>query len=327
MARSPAALDDFIVPLIVSSEMGLSIDLKNASAVLCVVPALVLNALACGSATAQAGFPGGRTGPVTFDSVIEVKGELTAAQGNYLKVTRDDGEEVTVMLHEDPTRLTYTAEAIPAYLRPRMMVRTSLTLGANRMPIGPAEKVEVFQPLKMPRMPAQLREKFAPGIHSTTRTPNPAAAAGRFVPGRYSVVGMVMGMDGQGVYVNTGQGRMLIPFSPETKLTVAYNNLSLAKPGDSVSVSGFHQPPDESKVVADRVTIRTDRVMGEADENAGGRVARGRGRGRAPAADPVPPAEADAAAEANAAETPDADAANADAETPPDGLSLGDELP
>lgn len=236
---------------------------------------------------------------VMFDTVIKVEGTLKSAQGQYLIVTRSDGQDVTVKLHEDPTRLTVTAEAKPTFLRPQMMVRTTATLGPAAVPIQPVERVEIFQPLRLAKQSAAVKQRFTPGLHPSDRQVDLRQG---FVPGQYMIVGSIAGMDPAGLYIFTGKARVPVPLGEDAKILLVFNNLSLAQPGDPVVVNGFHQPPDETKVIANDIAIRPERVYGEAAEMTPQRGRRGRGRQPQAAADPaVPEANPLAAAEGEAA--------------------------
>jgi len=227
---------------------------------------------------------------VQFDTVIELKGTLKDSQRNLIVVTRDDGTDVTVKLHDDPTRLRFIADAKLAFLRPQMMARTTVNLGPAGVPVSPAELIELFQPVPTASLPGSAKDSFTPGVHSASHEkPNPQLG---FVPGNYQVVGMIVGMDSKGVYLNAGRGPMPIPLSPEAKIGLVYHNLSLAQQGDPVTVSGFHQPPDETQVLANSVTIRPDRVYGEAEENPRRRTTRTRTKNKAE--EPADPDQADA---------------------------------
>jgi hypothetical protein len=189
------------------------------------------------------------------------------------------------MLPEDPTRLKVTAEAKLAFLRPQMMVRATATLGPTGVPVEPIDRIEVFQPIPAAKMPASVKERFTAGLHPTDRAgANPRQG---FAPGQYNVVGAVAGVTPAGLYVFTGQARVPLPLSPDAKIYLVFNNLSLAQPGDPVSLSGFHQPPDETNVIASEVHIQPERIYGEADENAPRRGTRNRGRVR-PSEDTTP---------------------------------------
>jgi hypothetical protein len=220
---------------------------------------------------------------VTFDTVIEVKGTLKSAQRNSIILTREDGEDVTVMLHEDPTMLKFIAEAKPAFLRPQMLVRVTANLGPGAMPTAPVDRVEIFQPIQAARLPNSVKQNYTVGIHSADHAkPNPQQG---FIPGKYTIVGMIAGMDPAGIYISTGgRARIPIPLVQDAKIALLYNNLSLAQPGDPVSVKGFHQPPDETKVIGADISIRPERIFGEAVDNGDQRSPRTR-RGRARPAD------------------------------------------
>lgn len=229
-----------------------------------------------------------------FDTVIEFKGALKDSQRNLIIVTRDDGTDVTVKLHDDPTRLRFIADVKIAFVRPQMMARTVVSLGPAGVPVSPVDRVELFQPVQTTAVTGSAKESFTPGVHSSSREKrNPQLG---FAPGNYNVVGMVVGMDNNGLYLNTGRGPMPIPLSPEAKIGLVYNNLSLAQQGDPVTVSGFHQPPDETQVIANSVTIRPERVYGEAEDNPRRRGPRTRTKNNP--AEPATPAETP--------ETPDA---------------------
>lgn len=231
---------------------------------------------------------------VQFDTVIDFKGKLKDSQGNLMVVTRDDGTDVTIKLHDDPTRLRFVADAKIAYLRPQMMARTTVSLGPAGAPVSPVDLVELFQPVPSAAVTGSAKESFTPGVHSANHAkPNPQQG---FVPGIYKVVGMIVGMDNNGIYLNTGRGPMAIPLSPEAKIGLVYNNLSLAQQGDPVTVSGFHQPPDETQVVANSVVIRPERVYGDDEETPRRRGPRTRTKNKpeepATPAEPAAPAAA-----------------------------------
>jgi hypothetical protein len=220
--------------------------------------------------------PGFNQSTVQFDTVIDFKGKLKDSVRNMMVVTRDDGTDVTIKLHDDPTRLRFVADAKRPYVRPQMMARAKVSLGPAGAPIAAVDHIELFQPVPTGAIAGSAKDSFTPGIHSKSHDkPNPQQG---FMPGIYDVVGMVVGMDSNGVYLNTGRGTMAVPLSPEAKIGLVYNNLSLAQAGDDVTVSGFHQPPDETQVVANSVVIRTSRVYGDEDENPRRRTPRARGK-------------------------------------------------
>lgn len=238
-----------------------------------------------------AGQPGNNTSNVTFDTIIEFKGKLVGAQGNLLTVMRDSDEmPVTVMLHEDPTRFKFVADAERAYLKPGLMVRATVELGPGMNPTAPIDQLEVFQQVPPKSIPGSAKDNFTPGVHAPRGQPK--GPRGVFQPGKYTVVGAVAGVNPAGVFVNTGKGNMPLPLAPEATISLVVNNPSLAQPGDPVSVSGFHQPPDETKVLGHNVVVRVDRVYGQVEERAPrGRRGRGRAARNASAAEAEQPAD------------------------------------
>ncbi|MGV3484108.1 MAG: hypothetical protein ACO1RT_06805 [Planctomycetaceae bacterium] len=235
-----------------------------------------------------------------FDTVIEVRGKLKDVRRNILTVTRDDGTDVSVMLHEDPTKLVFAAEAKPQWLKPGMLVRVESMFGPSGAPPMPLDTVEIFQPFQASRsVSVAQREMYLPGIHSLE--PKHAQAAGPaqgFQPGKYRVVGTLVGGGPSGIIINTGQMQVPVPVAADAKWLIRFHNLSLAQPGDLVHVTGFHQPPDETQVKAGSVRISVDRIYGEVTENP-----RARKRTRGKPDEPEAAAPAEAAADAAPAET------------------------
>ncbi len=81
--------------------------------------------------------------------------------------------------------------------------------------------------------------------------------------------------------VRAGKIPVRIPLVQNPTFEIRYNNLSLAQPGDPVTISGFYNPPDETKVLADSFAITTDRVYGEpVVEDSKKKVAKRRSRRR-----------------------------------------------
>lgn len=203
-----------------------------------------------------------------FDTVIEVRGKYKEIRGNLMIVTRDDGTDVSVLLHEDPTKLVFAAEAKPQWIRVGMLVRVESMFGPGGVPPAPLDTVEIFQPFQAKQVTTAQREMYWPGIRSLDAKPNDAAGQPQgFQPGKYRIVGPIAGIGNSGIMINTGQMQVPIPVAADAKWLIRFHNLSLAEPGDLVHVTGFHQPPDETQVKAGSVRIAVDRVYGVATEN------------------------------------------------------------
>jgi len=223
------------------------------------------------------GFGAGTT-TAAANEVTQFKGTLKGLQSGVLSITREDGTEVMVQQPDDIASFTFVATAKPAFLQRGNLVRFSGVFGPTGMAAAPIEKVEVFQPVQANRLQGHAREKFIPGIYPADRhaPKKPVAMA------KYNVVGNLMGVNAGGIMmVQAGKQPVQVPLAKDATFELRYNNLNLAKEGDAVSVSGFYQPPDDTKVKADRVTITTDRVYGEATEQTPTRRPRGTRRDKA----------------------------------------------
>ena len=199
------------------------------------------------------------------NEVTNFKGKLKGLGRGVLSVTREDGVDVMVQPPDDVSSFTFVATAKPAFLQRGNLVRFSGSFGPNGMAAAPIDKVEVFQPVAAQRLQGHAREKFVPGIYPVDRNApkQPVAMA------KYDIVGTLMGINAAGIMmVQAGKQPLQVQLAQDVTFELRFNNLNLAKEGDPVTVVGFYQPPDDTKVKADRVTITTDRVYGEATEQA-----------------------------------------------------------
>ena len=194
------------------------------------------------------------------NEVTKFQGKLKGFQRGILAVTRDDGTDVMIQPPDDISAFTFVATAKPAFIQRGQLVRFTGMFQPNGVPTEPITKVEIFQPIQTQKVAGHNRDKFVPGVYSANRhAPKQPAAVGK-----YSVVGGVLGMNNAGVMmVQAGDKRVQVQLAQTVVFEVRYNNLTLAKEGDIVNVAGFYQPPDDTKVKADRVTVSTDRVYGE----------------------------------------------------------------
>ncbi len=218
------------------------------------------------------------------DVVTEFKGKVKAARGNLLVVTKEDDTEVTVLLNQNPGKFLFSATANPAGLRPGWLVRITGSFSPQGVATAPVNQFELFLPFAIQALAGHERAQYTPGIAPVEGEPN-----------QYRVVGQIMGMNQQAVMIQTPRGPLNVPFAPDAKWLVRCHELSLVQPGDPVSVTGFYQPPDESKVMGDRVTIAVERVIGEATEPVGRRAAKPRRGAKAAKPEAEPDSEPAAA--------------------------------
>lgn len=221
----------------------------------------------------------GAAGPA--NEITSFKGSLKNMRRGLMIVEKEDGSEAMVMPPDNIASFKFVAQATPAFLRPNMLVRFTGNFGPGGVPLQPIEKITLFQPVDMRSIQGHAREQFTPGVHSADRR----APRNQPMVGKLTVVGNLMGLAPNGVLaVRAGKYPLRVPVSGEAEFEICYNNPTLAQPGDTVSVSGFYQPPNENQVKADRITITTDRVYGEYQPEDD-RKSRRKKRGEAAAAD------------------------------------------
>ena len=209
------------------------------------------------------------------NAITNFKGKLLKSmRGGVIIVTREDGTEVTVAPPDEAPSFQFVAKAKAAFIGRGTLVRFTGTFNQAGVAQAPIDKVEIFQPVSG-KMSGHFREKFTPGVHTDRRDRD----AKNSPVAKVSVVGNVMGLDPSGLLmVQAGKIPVRAPLAPDVEFEIRLNNLNLAQEGDSVQVSGFYQPPDESKVKASKVTITTDRVYGEPSADQGRRKPRTRTR-------------------------------------------------
>ena len=232
------------------------------------------------------------------NEVTKFTGKLKGVQRGVLMVTREDGSDVMVQPPDDISGFAFVAQAKPAFLKRGQLVRFSGTFAPNGVATAPIQKVELFQPVAAQRITGHAREKFVPGVYPADRhaPKQPVAVA------KYNVVGGLLGVNSAGVMmVQAGNKNLQVQRATDVTFALRYNNLALAQEGDPVSVSGFYQPPDDTKVKAERITISPERVYGEPTDQPPKRMTR-REKAKAKAEAEKAAAEKAAAAEAAAAE-------------------------
>lgn len=204
----------------------------------------------------------GNNGQAASNTVIEFKGTLKSfdARRGVIVVSREDGTEAMVYPPENLASFQFVATAKPAFLQRGMLVRFSGLFGPGGVPQAPIDQVVLFQPVSGKGL---RREQFVPGVYPQRGQRSEQGQAVSAVA-KYDVVGNVVGISPQGVMmVRAGRVPLQIPLAAEATFELCFNNLALAQVGDPVAVAGFYQPPDDSQVRADRVTITPDRVYGE----------------------------------------------------------------
>ncbi|WP_145421049.1 hypothetical protein [Planctomycetes bacterium K23_9] len=209
-----------------------------------------------------AGFGKAASG-ASANEVAEFKGKLKGFQRGVLQVTKEDGTDVMVQLPATAAGFTFVADAKIPFLTRGMLVRFSGTFAPNGAAAVPIDKVEIFQPINLQGIPGHSRDRFVPGVHPADKR----AAKKPVGLGKYTIVGSLVGINGNGaIRVQAGKIPVVAPLAQDATFQIRFNNLNLAKEGDTVSVAGFYNPPDETRIRGEVITITTDRVYGEPSE-------------------------------------------------------------
>lgn len=208
------------------------------------------------------GFAGGGVpGGAAANEIAEFKGKLKGVRGNILTVTREDDVDCLVMFPDEINSLEFVAQALPAYLRRGMPVRFSTTLGPTGMPLTPVDKLEIIAPVNLKQIANSQKMRYTPGVNPADRHAKPAQGP---MTGKVYVVGSLMMLSPNGqLALQAGKIPVQTMVAPDAKVEIRANSLALAQPGDTVTVVGFYQPPDDTKVKAERIVVTTDRVFGE----------------------------------------------------------------
>jgi len=210
-----------------------------------------------GGGFAAGGVPGG----APANEVTEFKGKLKGVRGNILTVTREDDVDCLVMFPEELNALEFVAQALPAYLRRGMPIRFATTLGPTGMPLTPVDKLEVIAPVNLKSIANSQKMRYTPGVNSADRHSKPKRGP---MTGKVYVVGSLVMLSPNGqLAVQAGNVPVQTMVAPDAKVEIRANSLALAQAGDTVTVAGFYQPPDDTKVKAERIVVTTDRVYGE----------------------------------------------------------------
>lgn len=197
-------------------------------------------------------------GATPANEITNFTGKLKGFQRGVIMVTKEDGTEAMVLPPERISSFNFIAEAEPSFLRPGMLVRFAVQLGPTGVPIQPVQMVTLFNKVNPKQLLGHEREQFTPGVYGDRHVPPNQQG----VAGKKTIVGTLMGVGGNGVMlVQAGKYRMQAPVNEETKWEVRFNDLSLAKADDKVTVAGFFNPPNVNQIRADRITITTDRVF------------------------------------------------------------------
>lgn len=207
------------------------------------------------------------------NEITNFNATLKGMRGGLVVVEKEDGTEAFVAPPDLISSFQFVAKATPAFLQRGMLMRFTANFGPGGVPLGPVDKVTLFQPVDQRSLQGHAKQQFTPGVYPDAKPGDRNQA----MTGKITIVGRFMGLSPGMLAVQAGKVPVRVPVTDDTQLEVRYNNLLLAQEGDPVTVSGFYQPPNENQVKADRVTITTDRVYGEYQPEAKKKSRRKRG--------------------------------------------------
>lgn len=242
--------------------------------------------------------------------IATFNGKLQGVTRAGIAIVGDDGTEYLVSPPAQPTKLLLQAEADSTFLSPGQLIRLRADFNAAGVAIAPVDRIELIPPMPIRALERTERNRYEPGVHPVDRHAKPGT------PGKYYVIGQMRGSNGNAIAVQAGKVPLQLPIAPELKWTVMDHSMNLAQEGDPVSVEGFYEESQPTRIQGQRIVVKPTRVFAAAAAEAGPRRRPGgeakadRGKGDRDVRDRDKPQPADEAANDDAAKD---EAANDDA--------------
>lgn len=257
------------------------------------IASILVSLWLCSPSKAQP--PGSAAGGLELASEV---GELQMVLGPRLKLKLDDGQEIIVVT-SSKSELSYSNTAELAFLRPGMLVRFTAPFDAGGTSPNQLKELEVFVPLRKPRMSPEQLQSQTPGVYPAAedeekeakpgnkpatdrrearakanraaepRSRNrraadrsPAAAQGDVQ--NYLVVGQLRAMapDQSAIQIAAGNRPVTINIDPDLEISVVTSDLSFAQPGDEVEVEGLRNAAQASVIQAQSIEISGSQPLG-----------------------------------------------------------------
>ncbi|MCA9131509.1 MAG: hypothetical protein KDA45_00070 [Planctomycetales bacterium] len=203
--------------------------------------------------------------------VAELSGTLEAVLGNRLTLKTKQSPETFVFLGSETT-LHYSGTAEPSFLVAGLMVRFTAPFDASGVPQAAVSQLEIFRPVKVRRMSAELVQSQTPGIYpvleeaeadakgkKASATPRPAE------PGAMNVlvVGLLRGLQGDKISVVAGTRTIVAQLAPDADIVVSSGDTFFCQPGDQVTLTGLKNPA--GLVQAESVRIQGAKPLAQSD--------------------------------------------------------------
>lgn len=203
------------------------------------------------------------------NELVNIEGELVGIRGQLMQVKGNDAKVYLVLLPKDARQLKYRGTAAAGWLRPGIFVRFSGTFDDRGIGQEPILEMEAFT-LEARRAPAEQQADTTPGIYPTEGGGAlfGGAEGGKRKPtavASYRVVGQVAGLGRKGeLGVMIGPRQMVqVQLTEETKIKLDVQGIQFAMPGDKVVVDGYFNPPVETNITANSVSIEASDILGK----------------------------------------------------------------
>lgn len=190
--------------------------------------------------------------------IATFNGTLQGVSRAGIVIVGEDGTEYTVSAPSQPTKLLLQAEADSTFLSPGQLVRLRADFNAVGVAIAPIDRIEMIPSMPIRAIERNERSRYEPGVHPVDRHAKPGT------PGKYYVIGQMRGSNGTAIAVQAGKVPLQLPVAPELKWMVMDHSLNLAQEGDPVSVEGFYEESQPTRIQGQRVIIKPKRVFSAA---------------------------------------------------------------
>jgi hypothetical protein len=200
---------------------------------------------------------------------VEITGTIKQIGPGVLQVVTEAGDQWLVRLEGRPQemRLSYSAKAEPGFLRPGMLVQFAGTINKKGQL---QEKLDSL-------IVTTLREGIEVGVYPeaaggiagelfSDARPEEKGKKGRQKPEAVPcrVTGTIAKISRAGELTVSGRNATVTAqLAEEARISVDMNNLSLAQPGDSVEIRGWHIKNQKGQAWSREVSVSAANVLGE----------------------------------------------------------------
>jgi hypothetical protein len=219
--------------------------------------------LAVASLTAEqlsAQMPAGQNRRNANRERVRLTGSLVDMRPGLLQVKDEEGQAWLVQMPRNLDQVSYVGTAKADWLRPGMWVRFRGSFNARGQMETPLGELSVFTPRRDDRLGLMPEERFGEGLFGddkpSARGPGAKAEA---VP--YSVAGRVAGLSRGKMRVAAGPMPLVVDLPDEVRISIDVADVTLARQGDVVEVQGWSSPMAPYRVMARRVTIRSEEPL------------------------------------------------------------------